>query len=1451
MEPFLRKKLLEENSFLLKTFCFSLLMGLISFSSNGATRYWKGGTNSTFLTASNWSTGIAPVAGDDIVIGDASFTGANQPTLNSNLTIANLTFGTSKSATLTITGGLITLNVTGDLTLQNAAGTASLANIAGTGTINISGSLNVGNNTTPTGSFSSTLTSSINVINIGTNLFLQSEQAGARRNNAVFTVANGTMNIAGAIKTDNANSSNICTLNENATAQINLSGALPNALSALGTNTLNFNGTTQYNGVVPQTLISDSYNNLIISNNSSTGVNVVADNTVTGMLNILSGSAFTFASTAALLGNLTTSGIGLLKTLNTSATPFTSGRTWSFSVEYGAAVAQTIMNGTYNGQLILSGSGTGSASGTMTVNGGLAIGTGCTLSFGSTFDLVGSIGATSGAGLLKIASTSTTPIPSGNTWNFDVEFNATGSAQQTIPGGNYTNLLLTGNSTGNKTAAAAFNVTGNLTCNTTGGASSSNLDLNNSGASMRTFNIGNLNIIQGIIDGGSVNVTPTTNIYTSTINIAGNLTIGVSGQLTNLSNNDYNFINFTGLGNISVGNTNGYQAVTTNFIGTANITLLSNLQITDSGPSTVTLFTISSNATLDASTFKITVPSQPGFKILLDGTLRTANVAGFSGAPGTAISSTNSPTITLGGSSTVEYYGSGQTITARNYDNLAFSGTGVKTFATGNSTVSDNWTSAGGKIDLLTNSAVINFNGTTAQTITDAGSDGGNGVVYKDINFTNVGTKTFSGKIGVAGNWTSTGGNIDFLTNSTAVNFSGATQSISDAGSGADGVYFKDVNFSGGGTKTMSGTGAGKFSIDGSGVLTMSASTILDAGGKLWLKSSEGLTATVAAIPVTSGIIGNVYAERFMKGGNLIARRGYRLMSSPVHISAAPLKYNVLNLKQNMYITGSLDAVSNVNPLNANDKSLFDYSLAHNPTIYHYRESSLGANTQFDYYGISLPLDRQEFNVAEGAYVFFRGIRSNTLNRFLTSLAVEDNVVVFNGDLNRGPYSPTLSYTNSSTAASDGFNLVGNPYPSTIDLTKVIATNITDFFYVLNPTTKTFNAYNKTTPASSTGDATQYIASGQGFFVQAKNAGATIPFTENAKVTQQLITGTGITPPKLLMGAGPNIKQTQPQILKFLLSSSSDQFAVDDISILFTQEGKVMYDQLEDASDFGGNSTTFLSSFSKDNVKLAINSYPLISKDTKVKLSVNSTVSGDFNLVASNFGSLDNKFDAVLIDNYKADTIKLSAQSTYSFKVDRAVPATYVDGRFELAFEAKPVLVNAVLNFYGNGVADHINVGWKLGSATKVVEFTLEKSIDNINFYPLTNFTSDNREIYNYVDKQPNLGLNYYRLIQVDVNGQSKSTSVIEVNYSNLALPNKGFIIYPMPVTSKLNIVLDKIYSSEIYVRIIDIYGKVVLKTSFTASNSSIDFASFAVGTYLIELTNAKSVLYRSKFVKQ
>ncbi|RYG56815.1 MAG: hypothetical protein EON56_03510, partial [Alphaproteobacteria bacterium] len=115
--------------------------------------------------------------------------------------------------------------------------------------------------------------------------------------------------------------------------------------------------------------------------------------------------------------------------------------------------------------------------------------------------------------------------------------------------------------------------------------------------------------------------------------------------------------------------------------------------------------------------------------------------------------------------------------------------------------------------------------------------------------------------------------------------------------------------------------------------------------------------------------------------------------------------------------------------------------------------------------------------VGTGFYFYFRGNNTTSvLGKVVktgTFVAPEANVVgLQTGTLNQQNFNVTLSN------AFRGYNLVGNPYPSTINITNAALSGTTGFVYTYSPSGTSITS--RALPA--------VIASGQGFFVKSNTA---------------------------------------------------------------------------------------------------------------------------------------------------------------------------------------------------------------------------------------------------------------------------------------------------------------------------------------------------------------------------
>jgi hypothetical protein len=123
--------------------------GVIEDAYNGA-NVWTGGVDNNWETNGNWSAGLAPVAGDDVVINTAVTVNINAATTVNSLTLGNSGGGVASVLNFNydaIAGSPLT--TAGDLTVYSGA---SITHTAGTSAIVGRINLSVGGNATITGS---------------------------------------------------------------------------------------------------------------------------------------------------------------------------------------------------------------------------------------------------------------------------------------------------------------------------------------------------------------------------------------------------------------------------------------------------------------------------------------------------------------------------------------------------------------------------------------------------------------------------------------------------------------------------------------------------------------------------------------------------------------------------------------------------------------------------------------------------------------------------------------------------------------------------------------------------------------------------------------------------------------------------------------------------------------------------------------------------------------------------------------------------------------------------------------------------------------------------------------------------------------------------------------------------------------------------------------------------
>jgi hypothetical protein len=739
----------------------------------------------------------------------------------------------------------------------------------------------------------------------------------------------------------------------------------------------------------------------------------------------------------------------------------------------------------------------------------------------------------------------------------------------------------------------------------------------------------------------------------------------------------------------------------------------------------------------------------------------------------------------------------------------------------------------------------------------------------------------------------------------------------------------------------ISNTGSVIFTCNPTSVLNFNNTncTITNAStGPFTLLSDSTGSATVANLATYPGdfMIGTFNVQRYVSGQNNPGYRNYRILSSQTNkISATP--GTGTNLVDLTYLGQTVTSPATYNGAYLGGPGFTNYIA--NPILYLYKESitpGSAYNQQFtsgknegvtaatgtgpNYYvtvastalggGINSP--SVKVPAGNGYLLYFIG--NNTRTTLSNTVPPASAYITSSGYINQGTIplytwgttpSGSLTYTTGTNSRIPGVTVVGNPYPSTIDLKQLYTDNnttLTTTFYQLDIVNQQYDAYNEATGSSGAGS-NRYIASGQGFYVNVNPAHTTLSLTfkEDQKtstatgaifpspteefvrvpigtntnsiarrlsnatmtnsVTNAVVPGLFIPGPTVankVLKVNDTTAKTTPVVtapdssIGLHLKLTANSITYDECGIYFKAGWSDKFDNYDSMDLDGTSGQVFLSSYTTDDVRTSINALAMFnSKGKRIPLYVSFANSGLYTLGMEDIKNINtNQYSVFLIDNMLKDSLDLTLYGTYNFNY---VAGTANDStRFVLAIEHKPVPHYALLSFSGAKSTDGVLLDWKTINEGASVTYVLQKLAANNTYVFLDSLHSDSSGAYSYIDQHPILGNNTYRLQQTDALGDITYSAPVTIGY-NSSSPNGGLNIYPNPAKSMITVTLTT-SSTVAQVATADIYNtsgtliahKVVNSNSFTH-----DVSSYQLGVYIIELKNNNGVLVgKSKFVK-
>lgn len=571
-------------------------------------------------------------------------------------------------------------------------------------------------------------------------------------------------------------------------------------------------------------------------------------------------------------------------------------------------------------------------------------------------------------------------------------------------------------------------------------------------------------------------------------------------------------------------------------------------------------------------------------------------------------------------------------------------------------TVTGNWDVEDG--DFIQGDGRVIFGGTTVITINGTGT-----IAFAGVIVNAAASLTFpSGEVSLRRGINANAGSVLDANNGTIL-IGGNTASV-NINIGGQSLHNVTVNKTTGTVDFLSSIGL-------TGVLNLMSSTTINTNNNLTLLSTNDSPAadgSIAALPAANLIQGNVTVQRYMSVEGTINR----YISMPV--SGA----TVATLQDDFSITGAFTGTSHpCTGCNNNGASLRWY----NETV---RGGPNNGYTQFPVAVNTEPL------IPGRGYLAYMWDGTAQVTWDVT------------GPINEGDFNLNVSHTvsNPPRANADGWNLVGNPYPSAIvwdddDSPGWTMTNVAPTVSVVNNSggTDVFESYNSEDGSGTLIDG--IIPLGQSFWVYAQVPGASsLIVHEQAKST----IGTGVFYRQ---------RNTSPQQLQITLTGDHTKIST---FLKFNEQATEEFDYLFDAYSLPLPASNISLADKAGNQLLmhTLKEFP----GEMIPLVVETGKAGSYavSFARSTGFSMDKLY---LIDMEKGSSTLISPSVTYSFTTDS--DALIFSSRFYISDspvgEVREQRLADVLSVYPNPVASTLTIrlDWE-GAA----EFVMYNSLGQV-----------------------------------------------------------------------------------------------------------------------------------------
>ncbi len=581
--------------------------------------------------------------------------------------------------------------------------------------------------------------------------------------------------------------------------------------------------------------------------------------------------------------------------------------------------------------------------------------------------------------------------------------------------------------------------------------------------------------------------------------------------------------------------------------------------------------------------------------------------------------------------------------------------------------------------------------------------------------------------------------------------------------------------------------------------LKVQGGTTFNANNETTILSTASGTGNVEELSPTDNITNQLTMQRYIPGG----RRAYRIFGHPFTSSKSLYE----TLQDDFDVTGPGGYTNGFVATQTNAPSAWYF----NPLT--------GAWVSYT----SAYAPAGNWNQYQGVYAMVRGAKGEGIFG-QQNYTVSETTVDFTGEINQ--HGVTIPLVTTTTPSALNYNLVGNPYPSDVDLTAAIGTlsnNAWSAYWVWNSTMVQSGLTNQNNMPvygkfEAILNAAPMVLPSSSAFMVAVSAADNITFQESYKSTG--------TP-----HAGLFKTTTGSEILELKVFSDTNTFYWDKMYLVIDANASDSEEVHDASKPLGGNVNLF--AYSADGKKQSVGAFPY-GLGKVVPLGFPSTELRTFTFQVSAF-TIDATHPLYLHDKYLNTLTQLQANTSYTFTVTNDTNTS--TNRFEIGMGAVPLSIN-LLSFNGEKQEQGNRLHWTTTKEASGDRFELQRSNDGKEFDALYNTAAKGAASdYNFIDMQPFNGNNFYRLKMSNAAGDFVYSRTVLINNTRMDAIN--YSLYPNPSAGPFTIVCSAPLPEAATVTVMDVQGRTVLnaQAAMGTEKLQLDCTTLAQGLYKVLIT--------------